>query len=104
MIQLTSRVPDAIEEMVIIRRFPKHNKPINQFAASEETEDPNKIVALIDAVLPAFRNQIPCRSLNTPKSIQNIEEIKNRKTEIMVGFCKVLVSADIRVIQYLLNL
>ncbi|XP_048508180.1 uncharacterized protein LOC125500237 isoform X2 [Athalia rosae] len=52
-------------------------------------KDSNEIMALAEAILPVFRNKLPCRSEQTPKVIQDLEEIKNRKTEIMVQFCKV---------------
>lgn len=40
-------------------------------------------------LLRIFKNGIPCRSHILPKSIKNLPEVKNRKNEVMLGYCKV---------------
>lgn len=42
----------------------------------------------IKMVLRVFRNKIPCKNKYLPKAL-NITDIKDRKTEIMVRYCKV---------------
>ncbi|XP_023241586.1 Ig-like V-type domain-containing protein FAM187A isoform X2 [Centruroides sculpturatus] len=39
-------------------------------------------------LLSVYRNGIPCRSKLLPKAIRNLQEIKERKSEFLVGFCK----------------
>lgn len=45
----------------------------------------------IKMVLRLFRNKIPCKSKYLPKAL-DISNIKDRKTEIMVRYCKVLLN------------
>lgn len=45
----------------------------------------------IKIVLRLFRNRIPCKSKYLPKAL-NISKINDRKTEIMVQYCKVLLN------------
>lgn len=45
----------------------------------------------IKIVLRLFRNRIPCKSKYLPKAL-NISKINDRKTEIMVHYCKVLLN------------
>ncbi|CAD1469596.1 unnamed protein product, partial [Heterotrigona itama] len=42
----------------------------------------------IKMILRVFRNKIPCKSKYLPKAL-NISDIKDRKTEIMVRYCKI---------------
>lgn len=44
---------------------------------------------MLNKFLNMFGNKIPCRSENTPLKIQNISDVKNRKSEIMQQYCKV---------------
>lgn len=55
----------------------------------ESIKSQEKLKSLIDTFLLFFNNKIPCRSRYTPKEIQNITEIKLRKTEIMIKYCKI---------------
>lgn len=41
-------------------------------------------------ILKLFEEGIPCDSHTLPQSIRNIPQIKNRKNEIMLGYCKVI--------------
>ncbi|XP_043288820.1 uncharacterized protein [Venturia canescens] len=59
---------------------------------AEEAEDqksPEELKILAESVLRVYRNRLPCRSPQTPKDIQNIKQIRSRKTEIMKGLCKI---------------
>ena len=49
----------------------------------------NDLKDLINAILPVFKNKMPCRSKDTPIVIQNILGIKERNSEIMQRYCKV---------------
>ena len=60
-----------------------------EIGEKEKLKSPEELRALARSVLPIFRNRLPCRSLYTPQDIQKIEQIAERRTEIMTGFCKV---------------
>lgn len=69
------------------------DKVSNQPDTTDFIVQPKKVdkdlLSLINIILPLFRNKLVCRSAHTPKRIQNIPDIKNRKSEMMIGFCKV---------------
>lgn len=39
--------------------------------------------------LNVFRNKLPCKSVYLPNEILDISDVKNRKTELMIKYCKV---------------
>lgn len=41
-------------------------------------------------LITIFQNGLPCDSHILPESVQNIPQIKNRRNEIMLGYCKVI--------------
>lgn len=58
----------------------------------------------IKMVLRLFRNKIPCKSKYLPKAL-DISNIKDRKTEIMVRYCKVLLNImQTRIFRVVLNI
>ncbi|XP_076761329.1 Ig-like V-type domain-containing protein FAM187A [Xylocopa sonorina] len=44
----------------------------------------------IRMVLHVFRNKVPCKSKYLPKEVLNIPEIRHRKTEMMIRYCKAI--------------
>lgn len=54
----------------------------------EEQSNNDKLKEMAERVLLFFGNKIPCRSKYTPEEIQEIPEIKHRRTEVETKFCK----------------
>ncbi|XP_074093779.1 uncharacterized protein LOC141524033 [Cotesia typhae] len=67
---------------------------VNERLTEEEKISHRRLKRLAKNVLKMFQNKLPCRSSFTPRLIQEIPEIKNRKTEIMKKFCKVKCPTD----------
>nr|XP_033333332.1 uncharacterized protein LOC117224474 [Megalopta genalis] len=44
--------------------------------------------------LHVFRNQLPCKSEYVPNEIRDMPDVKNRKTELMIKYCKVKCSKN----------
>lgn len=57
---------------------------------AQETQTKNKAVGVVDLeLMRIFKYGVPCDSHILPKSIKNLPEVKNRKNEIMTGYCRV---------------
>lgn len=57
--------------------------------ADNPSPEREKLKNLAERFLLFFNNKIPCRSRYTPREIQEIPEIKDRKSEIMTRYCKI---------------
>ncbi|XP_034184695.2 Ig-like V-type domain-containing protein FAM187A [Osmia lignaria lignaria] len=48
----------------------------------------------IRTILRLFRNKLPCKSKHVPKELLDISDINDRKTEMMVRYCKIKCSQN----------
>ncbi|XP_076658403.1 uncharacterized protein LOC143362275 [Halictus rubicundus] len=63
--------------------------------ATIHTDNLNEdFITKFKVTLRVFRNELPCKSEYVPKEILDIPEIKNRKTELMIKYCKVKCSKN----------
>lgn len=64
---------------------------------SGRTPYDEQLASTITTVLPEFKGRkLPCRSMYTPDVIEDMEEVKNRKSEIMIRYCKVMFNSDFK--------
>ncbi|XP_076287195.1 LOW QUALITY PROTEIN: uncharacterized protein LOC143212359 [Lasioglossum baleicum] len=61
----------------------------NSEATVDTDNSKENIIAKFKLTLRVFGNQLPCKSEYVPKEILHAPEVKNRKTELMIKYCKV---------------
>lgn len=49
----------------------------------------NSVLPIHIELVKVFQYGIPCSSYILPQSIKNLEQVRNRSNEVMVGYCKV---------------
>ncbi|XP_078036687.1 uncharacterized protein LOC144469868 [Augochlora pura] len=79
------------------RDIDEQTETIEQFSSetADQTKNLNKnVITKIKMALRVFRNQLPCKSEYIPKEFLDIPDVKNRKTELMIKFCKVKCSKN----------
>ncbi|XP_076380669.1 Ig-like V-type domain-containing protein FAM187A [Megalopta genalis] len=63
-------------------------------SADQTTNLSENVISKIKMALHVFRNQLPCKSEYVPNEIRDMPDVKNRKTELMIKYCKVKCSKN----------